>query len=117
LLEGRVELSVEGRRVMELGPGTVFGELAWLDRLHHRQTMTVVSLVPLTYLEINPAALTLATEEVQEFFRREVASVVALRLGALAAVHAEHCGPAADGTANVPVGLATSKFDMRLVDD
>ena len=117
LLEGCVELSVGGRRVMELGPGTVFGELAWLDSLHHRQTMTVVSLEPLTYLEINPAALTLATEDVQELFHREVASVVAHRLGALAAVHAGHCSPATEGSMNIPVGLATSKFDMRLVDD
>ena len=91
LLQGRVELSVAGRRVMELGPGTIFGESAWLDRINHRQTMSVVSLEPVSYLEINPAALMLATEEVQETFQREVASVITHRLGALSLVHSEHC--------------------------
>jgi non-specific serine/threonine protein kinase len=117
LLEGRVELSVGGRRVMELGPGTIFGESGWLDRLKHRQTMTIISLEPLVYLEINPAALTLATEEVQELFRREVASVVAHRLGALALVHAEHCGPATEVHAGSAFGLASSLSGLRLVDE
>ena len=114
LLEGRVELSVAGRRVMELGAGTIFGELAWLDRLNHRQSMSVVSLEPLTYLEINPAALVLATEEMQELFRREVASVVTHRLGALALVHAEHCGAATEATTS---GFATSRGEWRLAED
>ena len=117
LLEGRVELSIVGRRVMELGPGTIFGELAWLDGLQHRQSMSIVSLEPLTYLEINPAALTLATEEVQEVFRREVASVVAHRLSALALVHAEHCAVATEPTATPAGGFATSRGGWRLVED
>ncbi len=39
VLEGRVELSIEGRRVMELGPGEVFGVQAWLDHMEHRHTL------------------------------------------------------------------------------
>lgn len=117
LLEGRVELSVAGRRVMELGPGTIFGESAWLDRINHRQMMTAVSLEPLSYLEINPAALILATEEVQEVFQREVASVVAHRLGALALVHAEYCGAATETNATATSIFATSRTDWRLVED
>jgi len=115
LLEGRVELSVAGRRVMELGPGTIFGESAWLDRINHRQTMSVVSLEPLAYLEINPSALLLATEEVQEVFRREVAFVVAHRLGALALVHAENCGAATKATS--VSSLATDMAGWRLFED
>jgi len=117
LLEGRVELSVSGRRVMELGPGTIFGELAWLDRLNHRQPMSIVSLEPVTYLEINPSALVLATEELQETFRREVASVVAHRLGALALVHAEHCGAATEANSVSTSNFATSRGEWRLVED
>jgi len=117
LLEGRVELSVMGRRVMELGPGTIFGESAWLDRIHHRQTMSVVSLEPLTYLEINPAALILATEEVQEAFQQEVAFVVAHRLGALALVHSEHCGAATEATAAASGSFATRMTGWRLLED
>ncbi|MDR0565111.1 MAG: protein kinase [Azoarcus sp.] len=117
LLEGRVELSVSGRRVMELGPGTIFGELAWLDRLKHRQPMTVVSLEPITWLEINPSALVLATEEVQESFRREVASVLAHRFGALALVHAEHCGAATASNASATAGMTTTMSNWQLMDD
>lgn len=80
VLEGRVELSVEGNKVMELGVGEVFGELAWLDHLQSKQLMTTVTLEPLTYLEINPAALSLATDEVQELFRREISLVTARRM-------------------------------------
>ena len=117
LLEGRVELSVAGRRVQEIGPGTIFGELAWLDSVKHRQTMSVVSLSPVVYLEVNPSALALATDEVQETFRREAARVVAQRLGALAAAYAEHCPPATEGSPNAATSHATSRFDLRLVDD
>jgi len=102
---------------MELGPGTIFGELAWLDRLKHRQPMSIISLEPLSYLEINPSALILATEEVQEAFRREVASVVAHRLGALALVHAEHCGAATEVNMTSTNNFATSRGEWRLVDD
>jgi non-specific serine/threonine protein kinase len=117
LLEGRVELSVDGKRVMELGPGTIFGESAWLDRINHRHTMSVVSLEPLAYLEINPAALVLATEEVQEVFQREVASVVTHRLGALALVHAEYCGAATEASMISASGFATTRSGWRLVED
>ncbi|GHU04931.1 hypothetical protein AGMMS49960_21150 [Betaproteobacteria bacterium] len=112
LLEGKVELSVNGRRVLELGPGTIFGELAWLDSFKHHQPMTAVSLEPLTYLEINPAALALASDEVQEAFQREVATVVAHRLGALAQAYAEHC-PAATPSQRSADGM----LDLQLVDD
>ncbi|MDR1853894.1 MAG: protein kinase [Azoarcus sp.] len=117
LLEGRVELSIAGKRVMELGPGTIFGEMAWLDSLKHRQSFTVVALEPLTYLQINPSALALATDEVQEAFRREVASVVAHRLSALAAVHAAHCPPATQGSQHTTTGLATGRFGLQLVEE
>lgn len=117
LLEGRVELSVMGRRVMELGAGTIFGESAWLGRMTHHQTMAVTSLEPVVWLEINPAALELATEEVQEAFRREVASVLVHRLGALALVHAEHCGIATEANMASTAGFASSRSGWRLVDD
>jgi hypothetical protein len=65
-------LSIEGRRVMELGPGEVFGVQAWLDQLEHRHMLSVVSLSELSYLEVNPAALALASDEVLERFRRQI---------------------------------------------
>ncbi|HQZ01018.1 MAG TPA: protein kinase [Thauera sp.] len=94
VLDGSVELSIEGRRVIELGVGEVFGAQAWLDHIEHRHMMSVVSLSPLTYLEINPAALALASEEVLERFRRELATVIVRRL-ALAARQLSAAGPPA----------------------
>ncbi|MDR2092770.1 MAG: protein kinase [Azoarcus sp.] len=114
LLEGRIELSVGGRRIMELGPGAVFGEMAWLDRVKHRQALSVVSLEPLVYLEINPSALALASDEVQSLFSQQVAAALASRLGLLAAAHAEHCPPATTGTPDTTSSHASGGFGLRL---
>lgn len=111
VLEGKVELSIEGRRVMQLGPGEVFGVQAWLDQLERRHMMTVVSVGELSYLEVNPAALALASEEVLERFRREISTVVVRRLAqvsrelsatAPAALRAEH---------------TATGFDLQLLDN
>lgn len=112
VLSGRVELSIGGRKVLELGPGEVFGEQAWLDHLEHRHMMTSVSLEPLTYLEINPAALALATEEVQERFRRQVSTIVVRRLAEVARAFSEHSEPATRGDYT-----ATGGLDLQLVED
>lgn len=111
VLEGSVELSVDGRRVDEVGAGELFGEMAWLDHDGHRHPLTVVAVTALIYLEINPAALALATTEVQDLFRRRVATVVAKRLGALAREQARHGAPAMPGSYNA------GGLDLQLVDD
>lgn len=110
VLEGRIELSVEGRRVMELGPGEVFGVQAWLDQLEHRHMLTVVSLEDLSYLEVNPAALALASEEVLERFRREISTVVVRRLAKLSRQMAADAPPA------VRAEHTATGFDLQLLD-
>lgn len=112
VLEGKVELSISGRKVTELGKGEVFGEQAWLDRIEHRHMLSVVSLAPLTYLEINPAALTLASDELVERFRAQLATVVVRRLADVARIAAQHAGAAVVGDYT-----ATSGLDLRLLDD
>lgn len=112
VLEGRVELSIDGRRVFEFGVGEVFGEDAWLDEREHRRKITVVTLTPLTYLEINPAALALATDEVRENFRKEVATVLVRRFAELAKTVAQQQAPATQGDYT-----ATGGLDLQLVDD
>jgi len=112
VLEGRVELSIEGRRVLELGPGEVFGVQAWLDHVEHRHMLTVVSLDELSYLEVNPAALALASEEVLERFRRQISTVVVRRLAAVSRQLAAHAPPALR-----PQRAAPTSFDMQLLDD
>ncbi len=112
VLEGRVEISCEGRRVMELGPGEVFGVQAWLDHIDHRHMVTVVSLEPLGYLEVNPAALALASEEVLERFRRQISTVVVRRLAAMSRQLAEQ-GPAAVRAQQT----ASAAMEMQLLGD
>jgi len=82
VIEGRVELSVDGCRVGEAAYGEVFGELAYLDGQDHRHMHTAVTTTGTTYLELNPAALSLATDECLEAFRSRLVTVVARRLGA-----------------------------------
>ena len=82
IIDGCVELSVDGQRVDAVGAGEVFGELAYLDQQEHRHMYTAVTTVATTYLELNPAALSLATDECQDAFRTRLITVVARRLGA-----------------------------------
>jgi non-specific serine/threonine protein kinase len=112
VLEGEVEVSVDGRRVARYGPGEFFGELAWLDSIDHRHLMTVVAVEATTYLEINPAALALATDEVRELFRTLLSTVVAKRLAAAARELAKQGEVAVRGDFT-----ATGGLDLQLVDD
>lgn len=82
IIDGCVELSVDGQRVDAVGAGEVFGELAYLDQQEHRHMYTAVTTASTTYLELNPAALSLATDECQDAFRTRLITVVARRLGA-----------------------------------
>ena len=111
VLDGRLELSIDGRRVIELGPGDVFGEHAWLDQQEHRHTLSAVTLSPLTCLEINPSALALASEEVRERFRQQISSVLVRRMTELSRAVAQHNGPARHGEYRAGGGL-----DLQLVD-
>jgi len=81
ILEGEVQLVVDNHKIMTLGSGEVIGESAWMDNIDHRQTSTAISTGPLSYLEINPSALSLATDEVQALFQRALSTVAAKRLG------------------------------------
>lgn len=112
LVEGRIELSAQGRKVFDLEAGEVFGEDGWLDAREHARKITVVTLTPIVYLEINPAALALATEEVQAHFRKEVTTVLIRRYATLAQAVAQGKEPATRGDYT-----ATGGLDLQLLDD
>lgn len=112
VLEGEVELSVDGRCVQRLGKGELFGETAWLDARDKRQMVTVVSVEPTTYLEISPSALTLATDEVRERFREQISTMLAKRYGNAIRVLSRDGAPAVRGEFTASGGL-----DLQLVDD
>jgi eukaryotic-like serine/threonine-protein kinase len=106
IIEGRVEISVEGHRVTELCYGEVFGELAFLDQQDHKHMHTAVTTTSTIYLELNPASLSLATDECQEAFRSRLVTVVARRLG-LAYKELSKDGPPAER-------ITASGFGMEL---
>lgn len=112
VIEGLVECSIEGRRVARFEPGEVFGELAWLDGENHRHVSSSVAVAPTTYLEISPAALALATEEVQARFRDDLATVVVKRFAEAMREAAKAGEPAVRGDFTASGGL-----DLQLVDD
>jgi non-specific serine/threonine protein kinase len=94
ILEGGVELSTGGRAVGTLGVGEVFGETAYLDSVDHQQHVSVVSRSFVRYLEITPAALSLASEECQEHFGERLVTSVIKRLAKAEAACAQHGQPA-----------------------
>ncbi len=112
VLEGEVELSVQGRAFVRISPGEVFGELAWLDNLDHKQLLTAIAASPLTYIEIRPSALALATDEVRERFRDLLSTQIAKRL-ANAAREVSLSHP----EALRPDQTATTGIDLQLVDN
>ncbi|NMG27456.1 serine/threonine-protein kinase [Aromatoleum evansii] len=111
VVDGEIEVSVDGRRVSLLGAGEVFGEIAWLDSVRHRHMTTVTSVSQTTYLEVNPSALALATDELRELFRVMLATIAVRRLGE--ALHAL----SADGEPAVASKFTASGLDLQLVED
>ncbi|MCZ4303532.1 protein kinase [Zoogloeaceae bacterium G21618-S1] len=111
VVEGKVELSVSSKRIVELGEDEVFGETAFLDELGHKHVFSVVSITDVTFLEINPAALALSTEESQDLFRRRLTTAMAKRLGLLSADVAKHAPAATKGQ------TLASGVDLQLMDD
>ena len=111
VLQGGVELSVDGRHLTELGAGEPFGEIAYLDEIDRKQAHTVVSTCEMTYIEFKPSAMALATEECLEQFRKRLITVVARRLAEAGKQLSQGGGAARRGS-----GFA-SGFELNLVDD
>lgn len=111
LLEGEVELSIGGRKVMALGPGDSFGETAYLDEIDHKQQTSAVSMGVARYLEISPAALDLASEECREHMRSRLVTAMVQRLGKAERALAEK-GESATRALNVTsVGIELQLLD------
>jgi serine/threonine protein kinase len=112
VIEGEVEVSMDGRRVSRLGPGEVFGELAWLDTREGCQMTTSVTVVDTSYLEISPSALTLASEEVRDKFRSVIGAIAAARCAEAMRAIASRGEPALPANRAAP-----GRLDLQLVDD
>jgi non-specific serine/threonine protein kinase len=82
ILSGEVEISVGGRRISTLAAGEVVGEMAYLDPSIGRRSASVITISPITYIEISVHALSLASEELRERFNRRLTAILARRLAA-----------------------------------
>lgn len=111
LVEGLVELARDGKQIATVEAGDCFGETAYLDGLDHKHLFTATSLADVTFLEINPAALALATEETLEAFRSRLTTSMTKRLAQMAEGLGGHA-PAATRGKGMAAGL-----DLQLVDD
>ena len=70
IVDGFVELSSAGRAIGRLGAGEVVGEECLLAPGEPLRHLSVVTLEPTLFLDINSAALELASEELQERFHQ-----------------------------------------------
>ena len=80
IVDGFVEVSVEGKSLCRLGSGEIVGEMAYLHPSDSTRSATVVTLEPTLFLEINIAALDLSSDEVVERFRKTLIAKVIARL-------------------------------------
>jgi len=111
LIEGQVELALDGKQLAVVDSGDVFGETAYLDSLDHKHMFTVTSLTDVTYLEVNPAALALATDETLEAFRSRLTTSMTKRLAQMGQIVTAHAPAAIKGK-----GMA-SGLDLQLLED
>ncbi len=80
IVEGFVEVSLEGRAICRLGAGELVGEATYLHPTDAVRRTTVVTLEPTLFLEINSAALDLGSDEVRERFNTVLVAKVLDRL-------------------------------------
>ncbi len=80
IVEGFVEVSVEGKALCRLGAGEVVGEMAYLHPWDTTRQASVTTLEPTLFLEVNSAALELSSEELLDRFRKALTAKVLERL-------------------------------------
>lgn len=112
LLEGEIELSINDRVLATVKLGESFGETAYLDKVDHKQTCTVISRTFVRYLEITPAALALASEECMEHFRDRLSSALVQRL-----MHAETKIAEGGVKAIRAVNVTMSGMELQLINN
>jgi serine/threonine protein kinase len=80
LIDGEVEVSLEGRVLARLGPGEVLGEMSFLSPHEPSRCATVVAVGDITFLEVNLSAYELASEECKEHFQNLLIGALIRRL-------------------------------------
>jgi serine/threonine protein kinase len=98
IVSGLAEVSTAGKALCRLGAGEVIGEMAYLHPDKPFRHATVVTLEPTTVVEFNAAAIALASDELQEAFRKVLIATVLDRLWAANKALAKHGDEAVTGS-------------------
>ncbi len=115
LLEGKVEVQMQGRQLSVLGPGEVIGELAFFNPGKGLRTTTVVALTDVVFLEVSAAAYALASEETREHFQKLVVDTLVKRFTAMNLKLIASAAPATVGlSASDPGDLELMPIDGSL---
>lgn len=112
VLEGEVEVSCGGKRLRVMGPGEVVGEAAYLNAFEHKRHISAVALTKVSYLEVNPSALQLASEECLEHFRERLVTIASRRL----AEAEKRLAASGESVTLAPKAAKISALDMQLVE-
>jgi serine/threonine protein kinase len=80
LLDGEVGVTLLGKPLNTLKPGACFGEVLYFTGAAGRRTTTIVSVTPITVLEIKAEALRAATDALQVAFNKAFMRVLIDRL-------------------------------------
>lgn len=94
VIEGEVEIGLSGRRLFVAGAGESVGESSFLDNVAQLRSYTVTTLTRITYLDVNPSALAIATEECVNHFREALLETVLKRLAVAYEGWSAYCPPA-----------------------
>jgi len=111
IASGSVEVSVDGKAIARLAAGEPVGEMAFLHPSDRKRYATVVTLESCRLLEINAAALALASDELQERMREALMVKVLTRLRELNYLVAQTGRAAVKGKGKPP----PSAFDLELL--
>jgi eukaryotic-like serine/threonine-protein kinase len=111
IVEGEVEISLSGKRLCRLGAGEAVGEAAYLNTAVPRRTNTVTTLTPVIYLEVNPAALNMSSEECLGHFRQTLVASLVRRLELANTALAQSAVPAHQGRRTATVDLKLELLD------
>ncbi len=108
IINGFVEVSIEGRSLCRLGAGEVVGEMTYLHPSDSKRHATVTTLEPTLFLEVNSSALELGSDELLERFNKALTAKVLARLRAANKALIQSAPPAVQGSSG-------SKIDLELL--
>ena len=117
IVSGSVEVSTEGKALCRLAAGEVIGEMSYLHPVRARRNSNIITLEPTEYIEVNAAALDLASEEVVERFRKTLLAIVLDRLQAANKALSQFGDKAVEAASSAPpsggLSLSLEPIDVK----